>query len=488
MLSGADAGQYIKSSDHCDNQAIAPNDTCTVDVAFKPSGTAATTVSLDITSDAASSIDQLALSGTGVEPALSASPEAKDFGNQRVGTTSAAQTFTIKNVGTETLTVAGAALAGADAGQFGESNDDCSGQQIPPNDTCTVDVAFRPTSSGAHDAASLDITNDAASSIDRLPLKGTGTTAPPIEPLKPPPGGANNAPPAEAPAVMRVRTPKLSVFGRTGSPARCRMQSGVIRACAVRLLHGRRVLARGRKLASAPNAHALTVRVKLTKRGRKLLADHLGGVHVKVAAIGATGDGTRSARARSRAILGREHFVTPPGSWLPDQSSLSKRGRRFLRSRRAKLIAVAILRCDGYSAKVREESPNAARISRARAARACSVLRRRGSDATAIVIGHGDSRPIASNATPAGQARNRRVEVTITHRHTPHAPSVWRPTADIQCVHPCQPALRACRAKRRLCGAFGGTGRSRRPDSNRRPLITRMCASYAQFWLWDAVW
>ena len=91
------------------------------------------------------------------------------------------------------------------------------------------------------------------------------------------------------------------------------MQSGVIRACAVRLLHGRRVLARGRKLASAPNAHALTVRVKLTKRGRKLLADHLGGVHVKVAAIGATGDGTRSAPARSRAILGREHVVTPPG-------------------------------------------------------------------------------------------------------------------------------------------------------------------------------
>ena len=102
---------------------------------------------------------------------MSASPDAKDFGNQRVGTTSAAQTFTIKNVGTDTLTIAGAALAGADAGQFGESNDDCSGQQIPPNDTCTVDVAFRPTSSGAHNAASLDITNDAASSIDRRPKR-----------------------------------------------------------------------------------------------------------------------------------------------------------------------------------------------------------------------------------------------------------------------------------------------------------------------------
>jgi OOP family OmpA-OmpF porin len=98
---------------------------------------------------------------------------------------------------------------------------------------------------------------------------------------------------------------------------------------------------------------------------------------------------------------------------------LSTRGRRFLRSQRAKLIAVATIRCDGYSAEIRARSPNASRISAARAAVACAVLRR-GIDATPIVIGHGDSRPIASNATAAGRARNRRVEVTIAHHHTRH--------------------------------------------------------------------
>jgi hypothetical protein len=215
---------------------------------------------------------------------------------------------------------------------------------------------------------------------------------------------------------MRVQTPSPAVFGRTGSPARCRMPSGLIRTCTVRLLHGRRVLARGRATASRPGTRALTVRLALTRRGRAVLARRLGGVRATVAATGETIGGTRTARARTRAILAVEHFVTPPGSWLPGQAALSTRGRRSLRSLRARLIAVAAVRCDGYSAKVRDNSPDAKRISRARAALVCAALQHRGGDATPTVVGHGYSRPIASNATAAGRARNRRVEVTITHR------------------------------------------------------------------------
>jgi hypothetical protein len=194
------------------------------------------------------------------------------------------------------------------------------------------------------------------------------------------------------------------------------MPSGVIRACTVKLLRRGRVLARGRAVTSGPGARGLTVRLRLTRRGRAVLARHLGGVRGRVAATGATSGGMRSARARTRAILAVEHFVTPPGSWLPNQAALSPRGRRFLRSRRARLVAVAKVRCDGYSAKVRAHSPNAQRISASRAAVACAALHRRG--VHAIVVGHGDARPIASNATAAGRARNRRVEVTITHHHT----------------------------------------------------------------------
>jgi hypothetical protein len=216
--------------------------------------------------------------------------------------------------------------------------------------------------------------------------------------------------------VVRVRAPRLSVFGRKGSPARCRVQSGigVLSACKVKLLRRGHVLARGRAIGNGPRPQAVTVRLKLTKRGRKVLARHLGGVHTRVAATGTIGSGTRSARARTRAIRAVEHFVTPPGSWLPNESALSRRGRRYLRAQRSRLVAVKAIHCDGYSAKIREESPNATRISLARATTACAALRRHGIDTTAI--GHGDEDQIAPNTTAAGRAQNRRVKVTITHR------------------------------------------------------------------------
>jgi hypothetical protein len=40
-------------------------------------------------------------------------------------------------------------LGGADASQFSKSNDGCNGQTLGPGATCTLDVAFAPTASGA---------------------------------------------------------------------------------------------------------------------------------------------------------------------------------------------------------------------------------------------------------------------------------------------------------------------------------------------------
>lgn len=231
------------------------------------------------------------------------------------------------------------------------------------------------------------------------------------------PAGATPAPPVVAQAAaIRVDAPSASVFGAAGSPVRCTARTGLLRSCRVTLLSGGRVLARGR--ASGSDARVLTVRLRLTASGRTVLVRHLGGVRVRVTATAATSGGTRSARARTRALLAVEHVVTPPGSWTPNEAALSARGRRFLQSLRTRLIAVAAVRCDGYSAKVREESINATRISVDRAAAVCAALRRFGVTGRRTVVGHGDSRSIASNTTAAGRARNRRVEVTIRHRPT----------------------------------------------------------------------
>jgi hypothetical protein len=215
---------------------------------------------------------------------------------------------------------------------------------------------------------------------------------------------------------MRLRAPNLSVFTRSGSQARCRMRTGRIRSCRVLLRLGRRVLARGRAASTQADRRSLAVTLRLTRSGEALLARRLGGVRARMHARGTTTGGTRTAAARTRALLRVEHFRTSAGSWMPNQANLTARGRNFVRSLRGKLIAVARLRCDGHDANVRATSDTTSRLSRARAALFCDALRRLGIRMRPTLAGHGDSQPIAPNTDKAGRAKNRRVEVTITHR------------------------------------------------------------------------
>ena len=173
------------------------------------------------------------------------------------------------------------------------------------------------------------------------------------------------------------------------------------------------MLAKGNAQRPA-GARRLTVALELTSRGRALLAERLGGVRARLRARALTGDGTLRARARTRALLRRERFTTPPGSWLPGEAALSERGKRFRRSLRGKLVAVAALRCEGYSALVQalgETGP----LSLARATLFCRALAKRfGGRQT--VVGRGNAEQISGNGGEAGRAENRRVVVTVTHR------------------------------------------------------------------------
>jgi hypothetical protein len=120
------------------------------------------------------------------------------------------------------------------------------------------------------------------------------------------------------------------------------------------------------------------VTVRLTQFGRTLLARRLGGVQARMRARAATSGGARTATARTRAILRVERFTTPAGSWAPGRAGLTERGRRFVRSLRGKLIAVASLRCDGHDANLRGSAVVSSRLSVERARVMCDALGRLG--------------------------------------------------------------------------------------------------------------
>ncbi|HRQ65585.1 MAG TPA: choice-of-anchor D domain-containing protein [Xanthomonadaceae bacterium] len=109
-------------------------------------------------------------------PELTLDPTDLDFGSVPVATTSAPLTVAIENTGAAPLNLGTLALSGAHFGDFALDSDTCSGETLAATETCTFDVTFTPSASGAREAQ-VDIPSDAPSDPDVLPLAGVGTQA-----------------------------------------------------------------------------------------------------------------------------------------------------------------------------------------------------------------------------------------------------------------------------------------------------------------------
>ncbi len=105
---------------------------------------------------------------------LTATPTTLSFGNQAVGSTSAAQSVTVKNTGTVAATVSSISAAAP----FAQTN--TCGTSVAAGATCTVSVTFKPTANGAA-STNLTIVSNASDPTLTVGLSGTGTggTTPP---------------------------------------------------------------------------------------------------------------------------------------------------------------------------------------------------------------------------------------------------------------------------------------------------------------------
>jgi uncharacterized repeat protein (TIGR01451 family) len=109
-------------------------------------------------------------------PAATLSTTFIDFGTQQVGTTSAPTPVTLSNTGTATLNVTGAALSGANPGDYVLAGGTCASAsggttvQIAPGGSCTMSISFAPTAIGTR-TGTLTVACDAAN----CPLSGSVT-------------------------------------------------------------------------------------------------------------------------------------------------------------------------------------------------------------------------------------------------------------------------------------------------------------------------
>ena len=108
--------------------------------------------------------------GTGAVASIS--PTSLTFASQIVGSTSAAQTITLNNTGNAALTLTSIALTGTNASDFAQTNN--CGSSVANGSTCTISVTLKPTATGTRTAA-VTFTDNATGSPQTVSLTGTGS-------------------------------------------------------------------------------------------------------------------------------------------------------------------------------------------------------------------------------------------------------------------------------------------------------------------------
>ena len=168
-VTGANASSFIFNNSCGSSLAAGAN--CTIHGHFTPTGTGQMTAAVTITDNASDSPQSIALSGTGVTPAVSLSATSLSFGAENLLTTSASQSVTMTNTGNGVLAISSIAVTGANASSFVFVSS--CGSTLAVSANCTIHGHFTPTTAGALTAAII-IADNAIDSPQSIALSGTG--------------------------------------------------------------------------------------------------------------------------------------------------------------------------------------------------------------------------------------------------------------------------------------------------------------------------
>ena len=179
-ITGADAGQFSKSTT-C-SASIAAGASCTITVTFSPTTNGAKSANLVLTATDSTVTNPLVLPITGpvtpdtpeltiFDSAGTSSKVTHDYGIVDNGSSSA-YTFTVKNTGNVPVaTPSTQTFTGVDAAQFSKTTT-CAAS-LAVNATCTVTVTFTPNDTSQF-AATLNVTGSVASKSVSLSARGGG--------------------------------------------------------------------------------------------------------------------------------------------------------------------------------------------------------------------------------------------------------------------------------------------------------------------------
>jgi hypothetical protein len=167
-LTGSNPGDFTEKNT-C-GASLPPSGHCDIKASFAPTQVGPLTAGLTITDSDASSPQTVSLSGYGAHagPNATVSPTSLMFATQLLNTTSSAQTVTLTNYGTDTLTITGSSIQG----DFGQTRQ--CGDTLAPTASCTFGINFAPKTIG-NLSGGLSITDNAPGGTQTVSLAGVST-------------------------------------------------------------------------------------------------------------------------------------------------------------------------------------------------------------------------------------------------------------------------------------------------------------------------
>jgi len=146
---------------------LAAGKSCLIKVTFSPTQTGSRTGTLSVTDNASNSPQTVSLSGTGKAP-VTLTPASAKYASQKVGTTSPAKVFTLRN----NLNTVIHNIVLSTTGDFAVSSTTCQ-VQLTSNASCTISVTFTPTQTGTR-TGTVQAADSASNSPQVANLTGTG--------------------------------------------------------------------------------------------------------------------------------------------------------------------------------------------------------------------------------------------------------------------------------------------------------------------------
>jgi hypothetical protein len=170
---GTYAGDFTPTT-QCPSR-LAPGKKCTISVTFSPTVVGPESATLQVSDNAATSPQTVALSGTGLAD-VTLTPASISFGNVATGTASNAKNFTLHNNELTALSISSITFTGANAGDFAQTNT-CGTlpTSLAAGSSCTISVTLTPSATGA-ESATLTVNDNAAAPYNTVTsaLSGTG--------------------------------------------------------------------------------------------------------------------------------------------------------------------------------------------------------------------------------------------------------------------------------------------------------------------------